>query len=464
DDGRLIRMLHGHTNYVRCLYAEGSAVVSGSDDCTVRVWDAGSGEAQLTGHFHGRAGVSALCRVGVTMWSGDNEGRVIAWKLSTCEALRVLHAHGGRVASLRKIGSRVYSGGADGIIAVFDAEDGQLVQRIEEHRGGRITTVQCTLECGRQSMWAAASDNSVRCVHHDERCAMTSDRERFNDMRWYYATVRSHHEANERLLDQQRELTQLLLLSQGGDKAVQRMLNMGKKVKTSTLVNCWMLQHNMREVERRTRELQKERSQLQAEIHKQEQNLEAMRGALQRTLEAVQRARSGGTRDQLLEDANVANFAPVVVSAAPVLKKSGSATLQSGTTPPAPPTAGVPTPSTAGVPAPPTASVPTPSTAGVPAPPTASVPAPPTAGVPAPPTAGVPAPPTAGVPAPPTAGAAGGIHLFVQQENRGHSLTFRCTFLLLKTVIFLHPASILQRVATLHTLLGSYERNDNGSK
>ncbi|RNE95193.1 uncharacterized protein Tco025E_10127, partial [Trypanosoma conorhini] len=86
DDGRLIRMLHGHTNYVRCLYAEGSAVVSGSDDCTVRVWDAGSGEAQLTGHFHGRAGVSALCRVGVTMWSGDNEGRVIAWKLSTCEA------------------------------------------------------------------------------------------------------------------------------------------------------------------------------------------------------------------------------------------------------------------------------------------------------------------------------------------------------------------------------------------
>ncbi|RNE96852.1 hypothetical protein TraAM80_09699, partial [Trypanosoma rangeli] len=85
-DGRHVRMLHGHTNYVRCLYAEGSAVVSGSDDCTVRVWDAGCGETQLTGHFHGRAGVSALCRVGVTMWSGDNEGRVIAWKLSTCEA------------------------------------------------------------------------------------------------------------------------------------------------------------------------------------------------------------------------------------------------------------------------------------------------------------------------------------------------------------------------------------------
>ncbi|RNE96851.1 hypothetical protein TraAM80_09698, partial [Trypanosoma rangeli] len=376
-DGRHVRMLHGHTNYVRCLYAEGSAVVSGSDDCTVRVWDAGCGETQLTGHFHGRAGVSAVCRVGVTMWSGDNEGRVIAWKLSTCEALRVLHAHGGRVVSLRKIGSRVYSGGADGIIAVFDAEDSQLVQRIEEHRGARITAVQCVLECGRQSVWAAASDNSVRCVHHDDHWSMTSDRERFNDMRWYYSTVRSHHESNEQLLSEQRELTQLAVLSQGGDNAVRRMLNIGEELKTSTLLNCWMMQKNMQEIEKRTRELQKERSHIQAEIHKQEQNLEVMRGALQRTLDAVQRARAGGTKKRLSESANAANFAPVVVSAASAQKTDA----------PAPPAATVPAPPAATVPAPPAATVLVPPAATVPAPPAATVPAPPAASVPAPPAA-----------------------------------------------------------------------------
>ncbi|KEG07532.1 hypothetical protein DQ04_09521010 [Trypanosoma grayi] len=185
EDGRLVRMLHGHNNYVRCLYAEGSAVVSGSDDCSVRVWDAGSGEAQLTGHFHGRAGVSALCRVGVTMWSGDDAGRVIAWKLSTCEALRVLQAHGGRVASLRKVGSRVYSGGADGIIAVFDAEDGQLLQRVEDHRGGRITALVAPSELRRFCIWSSGTDGMVRCWYHDEYVSMTDDQERFTEGFWY---------------------------------------------------------------------------------------------------------------------------------------------------------------------------------------------------------------------------------------------------------------------------------------
>ncbi|KAF8288904.1 hypothetical protein TcBrA4_0004630 [Trypanosoma cruzi] len=128
----------------------------------------GGGEAQLTGHFHGRAGVSALCRVGVTMWSGDNDGRVIAWKLNTCEALRVLHAHGGRVASLRKIGSRVYSGGADGIIAVFDAEDCQLVQRIEDHRGARITALVGPAELRRFCIWSCGTDSKIRCWFQDE--------------------------------------------------------------------------------------------------------------------------------------------------------------------------------------------------------------------------------------------------------------------------------------------------------
>ncbi|PWV20088.1 hypothetical protein C3747_7g502 [Trypanosoma cruzi] len=402
EDGKVIRVLHGHTNYVRCLYAEGNAVVSGSDDCTVRVWDAGSGEAQLTGHFHGRAGVSALCRVGVTMWSGDNDGRVIAWKLNTCEALRVLHAHGGRVASLRKIGSRVYSGGADGIIAVFDAEDCQLVQRIEDHRGARITTVQCAVECGRHSVWTAASDNTVRCWHHDDHWAMTSERERFNDMRWYYATVRSHHETNERLLKQQRELMELVFLSQGGENAVRHVLTMNEEMKSSALLNCWMMQEKMREFEKRTQELQNERSHVEAEIQKQEQNLQVMRGLLQKTLEAVQRARDGGAKYHVPESTKVATFASEGTPAGPTVS-TATMTAPPTASLPAPPTASLPAPPTASVPAPPTASVPAPPTASVPAPPTASVPAPPTASLPAPPTASVPAPPTASVPAPPTA-------------------------------------------------------------
>ncbi|ORC90577.1 uncharacterized protein TM35_000083750 [Trypanosoma theileri] len=454
EDGRLVRMLHGHTNYVRCLYAEGSAVVSGSDDCTVRVWDAGSGEAQLTGHFHGRAGVSALCRVGVTMWSGDDDGRVIAWKLGTCEALRVLQAHGGRVASLRKIGSRVYSGGADGIIAVFDAEDGRLLQQIEDHSGGRIATVQCAWECSRYSVWTGTSDNSVRCWHHDEFRPMIQDRERFNDMRWYYSTVQSHLEGNERLLKQQRELAELVTLTQGGEQAVRNMLEMSEEMKNSTLLNCWMLQERKRKTEKATRELQDERFRIQLEVQKQEQNLSAIRAALQKTLEAVQKIRAGGVPSQMTGSTNVdSNFAATILQqqqqqavttgglvpgAAAVVgttiqmslgvpgvsSSTASAPLPSAVVNPvntsmhALPAVGAPPPSASTVQQPPTSSVPAPhhpSASTVPPPPTSSVPAPhhpsvstvpppPTANVPAPPSAStVPQPPTANVPAPPPA-------------------------------------------------------------
>ncbi|KAH9578420.1 WD40 repeat [Trypanosoma melophagium] len=415
EDGRLVRMLHGHTNYVRCLYAEGSAVVSGSDDCTVRVWDVGSGEQQLTGHFHGRAGVSALCRVGVTMWSGDDDGRVIAWKLGTCEALRVLQAHGGRVASLRKIGSRVYSGGADGVIAVFDAEDGRLVQQIKDHCGGRIATVQCAWECSRYSVWTGASDNSVRCWHHDEFRPMTQDRERFNDMRWYFATVQSHHEANEKLLKQQRELAELVTLTQGGDRAVRNMLNMSEEMKNSTLLNCWVLQEQKRKTEKATRELQDERFRIQLEIQKQEQNITAVRTALQKTLEAVQRIRMGGVGSQTTGSSNVESNPALPTQqqqtvtsggVAPVIANDISTSmhvLPASIVPPQPPTASVPPPPASTVPQPPTASVPPPPASTVPQPPTASVPPPPASTVPQPPTASVPPPPASTVPQPPTA-------------------------------------------------------------
>ncbi|KAH9578431.1 WD40 repeat [Trypanosoma melophagium] len=214
EDGRLVRMLHGHTNYVRCLYAEGSAVVSGSDDCTVRVWDVGSGEQQLTGHFHGRAGVSALCRVGVTMWSGDDDGRVIAWKLGTCEALRVLQAHGGRVASLRKIGSRVYSGGADGVIAVFDADDGRLVQQVEGQRGTRITALVGPSELQRFCIWSCGTDGIVRCWYQDEYVSMTGDQETFAEDFWYRTGSTPYREFRESVVKQSDILREKLTMAE----------------------------------------------------------------------------------------------------------------------------------------------------------------------------------------------------------------------------------------------------------
>nr|CCC52105.1 conserved hypothetical protein [Trypanosoma vivax Y486] len=200
EGAQLLRMLHGHSNYVRCLYAEGNAIVSGSDDCTVRVWDVGSGTTQLTGHFHGHAGVSALCRVGVTMWSGDDGGRVVAWRLDTCEALHVLQVHSGRVTSLRKVGSRVYSGGADGVIVVYDAEESRVLHRIDNHKGARVTSFLAPSQLQRFCLWSSSSDKVIRCWYHDEYVPLTGDQERFTDPFWYSTGSTPYREFRESLL------------------------------------------------------------------------------------------------------------------------------------------------------------------------------------------------------------------------------------------------------------------------
>ncbi|CCD20606.1 hypothetical protein TvY486_0034600, partial [Trypanosoma vivax Y486] len=259
EGAQLLRMLHGHSNYVRCLYAEGNAIVSGSDDCTVRVWDVGSGTTQLTGHFHGHAGVSALCRVGVTMWSGDDGGRVVAWRLDTCEALHVLQVHSGRVTSLRKVGSRVYSGGADGVIVVYDAEESRVLHRIDNHKGAHISSLQCVWECSRYYMWTAAVDNSVRCWHYDEYRTMTQEQERANDMRWYYCSARSHHEANLQLVKQLRELMELVALSKRSESEIQSALNVDEDMRSAAL-RCCSVQMQIREIEKKIQELNRARS------------------------------------------------------------------------------------------------------------------------------------------------------------------------------------------------------------
>ncbi|EPY41402.1 hypothetical protein AGDE_02522 [Angomonas deanei] len=51
-DGRLLRVISGHSNYIRCLFSERAALVSGSDDGTIRVWNASSGDLLYTALFH----------------------------------------------------------------------------------------------------------------------------------------------------------------------------------------------------------------------------------------------------------------------------------------------------------------------------------------------------------------------------------------------------------------------------
>ncbi|CAC9531583.1 conserved hypothetical protein [Leishmania infantum JPCM5] len=175
-----------HDGPVRCLYAEGNALVSGSDDCTVKVWDIGEGSMRLTGYFHSQSGgVLALCRVGELMWSGDASGQVVRWHLRTCEAVGIHAPHSGRVLSLCRVGHRVYSGSSDGTMGIFDAASGQLLQRITDQALGWVSAVECPAKLSRFVVWSCSVDGAVRCWYQDEYASMSADEARFDDGSWY---------------------------------------------------------------------------------------------------------------------------------------------------------------------------------------------------------------------------------------------------------------------------------------
>ncbi len=80
--GRLLRVLEGHSQSVRCLDACGNRVVSGSYDCTCRVWDVDTGACLhvLRGHFHQ---IYTVAFDGVRIASGGLDTTVRVWDAST---------------------------------------------------------------------------------------------------------------------------------------------------------------------------------------------------------------------------------------------------------------------------------------------------------------------------------------------------------------------------------------------
>lgn len=296
-DGQLLRVLTGHSNYVRCLYAESSALVSGSDDNTVRVWDTASGAAlQQHPHLHrDSGGVLALCRVGTLMWSGDHSGAIAVWRLKDGEALLVLRQLQSRVTSLRKVGSRVYAGGAEGRIYVFNAGDCSIVNRLDDHLGSGVSAIACAVEVNRYDVWSCSADNTVRCWHHDEHQPMTAEREAFLDMRWYYTTQLPYLQANEALLEQQRELAELVVLSSGSDEAVRAFLSSQGEGRETAAARYWLLDGKVKQTQKRLDAVEEETRSIDAAMDRKAQTLSVLRAQLTRLTEALNTARNRGT-------------------------------------------------------------------------------------------------------------------------------------------------------------------------
>ncbi|CED83858.1 Cdc4 and related F-box and WD-40 proteins [Phaffia rhodozyma] len=135
-------LLEGHTHAVRAIAAHGRYCVSGSYDCTVRVWDIVKGTCLYTLRGHAQKVYSVVLDTGRNrVASGSMDGTVKVWDLITGKCLATLEGHSSLVGLLGISPNHLVSAAADSTIKVWDAATLECQHTLKGHQGA-ITCFQ----------------------------------------------------------------------------------------------------------------------------------------------------------------------------------------------------------------------------------------------------------------------------------------------------------------------------------
>ncbi|KAF5319160.1 hypothetical protein D9619_008785 [Psilocybe cf. subviscida] len=136
--GAELKVLNGHTDYVwsAAFSPDGTKIVSGSDDKSVRVWDASTGAELkvLNGHTD-YVRSAAFSPDGTKIVSGSDDKSVRVWDASTGAELKVLNGHTYyvRSAAFSPDGTKIVSGSDDKSVRVWDASTGAELKVLNGH-------------------------------------------------------------------------------------------------------------------------------------------------------------------------------------------------------------------------------------------------------------------------------------------------------------------------------------------
>ena len=137
-----VRTLAGHHHSVRAIAAHADTLVSGSYDCSVRVWKVSTGETihRLNGHSQKVYSVVLDIKRNRCI-SGSMDNLVKVWSLETGSVLFNLEGHSSLVGLLDLQQDRLVSAAADSTLRIWDPENGHCKSTLTAHTGA-ITCFQ----------------------------------------------------------------------------------------------------------------------------------------------------------------------------------------------------------------------------------------------------------------------------------------------------------------------------------
>ncbi len=159
-----ISTLRGHENWV-CSVAfspDGTRLVSGGADRTIKLWDVATGECLQTLEGHSNWVMSVVFSPnGEQLISGSADRTIKLWDVATGKCLQTLagHRHGVWSVAFSPDGQSFVSGSADRTIKLWDVAAGECLQTLEGHKHG-VWSVAFSPD-GR-SLASGSADQTVR--------------------------------------------------------------------------------------------------------------------------------------------------------------------------------------------------------------------------------------------------------------------------------------------------------------